>query len=121
MASFVLNKKEIIENNYFRRVLFTGKNVQHVAMALRPSENIGTEIHKRNTQIVEVIDGKGLAIINGEKIYLSNGKIIDIEPGDEHDIIASDHSWLRILTIYSPPLHPEGEINKTKPLHEEGE
>lgn len=116
MSSYTFNSLDVLNNDYFRRVLHTGDHQQYVAMALKPKENIGMEKHPDNTQSVEIIDGKGEAIINGEKIRLVPGIRIVVEPGTNHDFRASTNSWLRLLTIYSPPLHPEGEINKSKPL-----
>lgn len=113
--SYVFVSNDVLDNDYFRRVLHTGEHQQYVAMALKPKENIGMEIHQNNTQSVEIIDGKGEAIIDGQKIRLYPGKRIVVEPGIYHDIRASTNSWLRLLTIYTPPLHPEGEINKSKP------
>jgi len=113
--SYEFESKDVLDNDYFRRVLHTGKHQQYVAMALKTKENIGMETHPNNTQSVEIIDGKGEATIDGEKIRLYPGKRIVVELGTYHDFRASTNSWLRLLTIYTPPLHPEGEINKNKP------
>ncbi|MGZ5548841.1 MAG: cupin domain-containing protein, partial [Nitrososphaeraceae archaeon] len=38
-------EKDTLDNNNFRKVLYTSKHVQLVLMSLRPSEEIGEEIH----------------------------------------------------------------------------
>jgi len=39
-------EKETLKNNYFRKVLFTGKHTQLVVMSLLPGEEIGNEEKK---------------------------------------------------------------------------
>ena len=41
---------ETKENEYFRKVLFTGKNLQLVLMSLKPLEEIGNEVHNDTDQ-----------------------------------------------------------------------
>ena len=46
MKGYVTNiERDTLENNYFRRVLYSAKNTQLVLMSLRPKEDIGEEIH----------------------------------------------------------------------------
>ena len=47
-----------IKNNYFRKVLFTTKNMQLVVMSLLPDENIPLEIHKEHDQFIKIEKGK---------------------------------------------------------------
>ncbi len=52
-----------INNNYYRKVLFTTKNMQLVVMSLLPNENIPLEIHKNHDQFIKIEKGKCEAII----------------------------------------------------------
>ena len=46
MKGFVADIEELSkENEDFRRVLYTGKNLQLVLMSLKPGEEIGDEVH----------------------------------------------------------------------------
>ena len=46
MKGYVTNiERATLENNYFRRVLYTAKNTQLVLMSLRPKEDIGEDIY----------------------------------------------------------------------------
>jgi len=46
MKGFCQNiEKETLENNNFRKVLYTGKHSQLVLMSLKPKEEIGMEVH----------------------------------------------------------------------------
>ena len=46
MKGYVSNiEKETKENTHFRKVLYTAKHSQLVAMSLNPGEDIGEEVH----------------------------------------------------------------------------
>ncbi|MDD3661589.1 MAG: cupin domain-containing protein, partial [Candidatus Dojkabacteria bacterium] len=46
MTGFVGNIEELTEDNeFFRKVLFTGTFSQLVVMSLKPGEEIGSEVH----------------------------------------------------------------------------
>ena len=47
------------ENSDFRRVLYTGGQIQLVLMALKPGEEIGEEVHKDRDQFFRIEKGKG--------------------------------------------------------------
>lgn len=49
MKGFFTNiEQATLDNNDFRRVLYTGKHAQLVLMSLAPNEEIGTEVHEDN-------------------------------------------------------------------------
>lgn len=120
MQGFVINiEKAAIENNYFRKVLYTAKNIQLVLMSLKPNENIGEEIHQLD-QFIRIESGEGKAILNGVTNNISDGFSIVIPAGTKHNIINTSSSKpLKIYTLYSPPNHPDGTIHKTKADAEE--
>ena len=51
-----------VENKDFRRVLYTGKHLQLVLMALRPGEEIGEEVHEDGDQFFRFEKGKGQVV-----------------------------------------------------------
>ena len=61
------------ENADFRRVLYTGKNMQLVLMALRPGEEIGEEVHPDRDQFFRVEVGEGEVWIDGQRKLCSIG------------------------------------------------
>jgi mannose-6-phosphate isomerase-like protein (cupin superfamily) len=108
-------EEKTVKNNYFREVVFTGKNCQLVVMSLRPGEEIGSEVHKNVDQFFRVEEGRGKVIIDGEETLVINGAGIVIPAGSEHNVInLSSKSDLKLYTIYSPPQHKDGIIHKTK-------
>jgi hypothetical protein len=65
MSGYVQDiEKLAIENDDFRRVLYTAKNSQLVVMSLKPQEDIGAEIHKVD-QFFRIEEGTGEAVLNG--------------------------------------------------------
>jgi mannose-6-phosphate isomerase-like protein (cupin superfamily) len=104
-----------LQNEYFRKVLFTGPNSQLVLMSLRPGEDIGLETHPHIDQFFRVEAGEGRAIIDGQEHDLRDGTAIVIPAGSEHNLMnTSTTEALKLYTIYTPPQHPDGTIHETK-------
>ena len=115
MAGYVGKIEEITESNAnFRRVLFTGKNMQLVVMSLKPKEEIGSETHQSVDQFFRFEEGNGEVIIDGQKFVVSGGFAAVVPAGSEHNVINTSETYdLKLYTIYSPPQHPDGTIHKT--------
>jgi len=116
MQGFNANiEKETLENNNFRRVLYTGKNSQLVLMSLKPQEEIGMEVHPDNDQFFRFEKGEGKCVIDGHEYALKDGSAIVVPAGAEHNIInISQTEDLKLYTIYSPAHHKDGNIRATK-------
>lgn len=115
-------EKATIENDNFRKVLYTGKHSQLVLMNLKPGEEIGMEVHKENDQFFRFEKGQGKCVIDGNEYDLEDGTAIVIPAGSEHNIINTSQSEeLKLYTIYSPPHHEDGIVRKTKKEAEENE
>jgi mannose-6-phosphate isomerase-like protein (cupin superfamily) len=110
------------ENRNFREVLHTAPHSQLVVMTLQPGEEIGLERHGDGDQFIRVESGQGEAIMDGERHSLSAGVAVVIPAGAEHNVInTSPTEPLRLYTVYSPPQHPDGTVNRTKQEAEEDE
>ncbi|MBA4399910.1 MAG: cupin domain-containing protein, partial [Anaerolinea sp.] len=108
-------EKITLRNEYFREVLFTGPHSQLVAMAIKPGDEIGTEIHNGNDQFFRIEAGKGKAVLAGKEFPLEDGMVVVVPAGVQHNIInTSANEMLKLYTIYSPPQHPDGTVHKTK-------
>jgi mannose-6-phosphate isomerase-like protein (cupin superfamily) len=116
MKGFNANiEKDTLENENFRKVLYTGKHSQLVLMALKPSEDIGMEVHLDNDQFFRFEAGEGKAVIDGNEYVLGNGSVIVVPAGAQHNIInTSAESDLKLYTIYSPAHHKDGVVRATK-------
>ena len=115
MKGFVTNiEDDTLENEDFRRVLYTAKNTQLVLMSLRGNEEIGEETHELD-QFIRVEAGQGLAVLDGVAHRLSDGSAVVIPAGTKHNVInVSDTEELKLYTLYSPPEHRDGTVHKTK-------
>lgn len=117
MNSFVGKIETITEKNKnFRRVLFTGKHLQLVVMCLQPKEEIGNEVHPDVDQFFRIEEGRASFVLNGkEKHMVGEGGAVVVPAGTYHNVInASPTKPLRLYTIYTPPQHPDGTVQKTK-------
>lgn len=123
MKGFYVNiENDTLENENFRKVLYTGKNCQLVLMSLKPGEEIGMEIHNENDQFFRFEEGEGKCIIDGNEYDVEDGSVIIVPAGAEHNIInTSDEFDLKLYTIYAPPHHKDGIIRKTKEEAENNE
>ncbi len=108
-------EKDTLENGNFRKVLYTGKHSQLVLMSLKPKEEIGMETHTDNDQFFRFEKGQGKCVIDGNEYALSDGAVIIVPAGAEHNIInTSDTDDLKLYTIYSPAHHKDGIVRATK-------
>ena len=103
-----------LENNDFRRVLFTNKHSQVVLMSILPGEDIGREVHKLVDQVLVFVKGAGEAVVGGETHDIGAGDMFAVPAGTEHDFINTGDEVLKLFTVYSPPEHPDGVVHATK-------
>lgn len=108
-------EKATIENDLFRKVLYTGEKLQLVLMALKPGEDIGMETHPDTDQFIRVEAGEGRAMIDGEEFELHDGSVVVVPAGLEHNVTNTSRTEaLKLYTIYAPPEHPDGTVHRTK-------
>ncbi len=123
MAGFVGNiEKLTLENNSFRKVLYTGQHMQLVLMNLKPGEEIGSEIHNENDQFFRFEKGEGKVIINQTEYTVADGDTVIVPTGSQHNVINTSSSEdLKLYTIYAPAHHKDGIIRATKEEAEHNE
>jgi mannose-6-phosphate isomerase-like protein (cupin superfamily) len=115
VRGFVGDIEELTEDNSdFRRVLYTGKNLQLVLMAIQPGEEIGDEIHMDRDQFFRIEKGKGEVVINGQRSKIKSDVAIIVPAGARHNIVNTGDKPLRFYTLYSPPQHRDGTLQTTK-------
>lgn len=112
---------EAAKYDNFRTVLNTGKHTQVVAMALKPGEDIGAEVHPDNDQVLVFTDGTARAEVAGETHEVSAGDLVVVPAGTEHNFTNTGAGELRLITIYGPPDHAPDTVHRTKAEAEEAE
>ena len=116
MKGFNTNiERDTLENNDFRRVLYTAKHCQLVLMSLQPQEEIGLETHPENDQFLRFEGGRGAVFIDGRRFEVTDGDAVIVPAGAQHNVVnLSESEPLKIYTIYSPPHHKDGTVHATK-------
>ena len=114
MNGYVTNiENASLENDNFRKVLYTDKNSQLVLMSLLPGEDIGEEVHDVD-QFLRVEKGLGVAVLNDISHDLTDGSVIIVPAGVKHNIVNSDKGSMKLYTLYMPPHHKDGVVHATK-------
>ena len=108
-------------NPDFRRVLWTGEHTQLVIMTIPPGGEIGQEIHPDTDQILTFVSGVGEATINGEKQEVTQGDLVCVPAGAEHNFVNTGPNPLVLYTVYGPPEHADGAVHHTKEEADEAE
>ena len=116
MKGYVINiEKASLENEYFRKVLYTTPHSQLVLTSLKPGEEIGLEVHGENDQFFRFEKGKGEVVIDGNEYIVADGDAVIVPAGAEHNVVnISQDTALKLYTIYSPAHHKDGIVRVTR-------
>lgn len=114
MKGYVDNiEKLTLENKNFRKVLYTDKNAQLVLMSIPPGEDIGLEVHDVD-QFLRIEKGQGVAVLDGTEKIISDGSVVLVPAGTEHNVLNNSERSMKLYTLYMPPHHQDGTVHKTK-------
>ncbi len=115
MKGYVENIEEAtLANTDFRRVLYTGKNIQLVLMTLQPGDEIGEEVHEDIDQFFRVEEGRGTIYIDGAGNPIADDFAAIVPAGARHNVVNSGDEPLRLYTLYGPPEHKDGTVHRDK-------
>lgn len=106
--------REIEENSFFRKVVFTGQKTQLVVMTIPPGGEIGEETHTYVEQTFFFHEGTGTVQLDGETYPVVAGDVVVITPGTKHNFINTGSSPVKLYTVYAPPNHLDGTVHHTK-------
>ena len=89
------------------RVALGNARAQAAQMTLAPGESEGDarNAHRGSDQWLFVVDGSGVAIVNGRRHRLGTGSLLLIERGDRHEVRNDGAGVLRTLNFYVPPAY----------------
>src|SRR3989304_3556056 len=80
-------EKETLGNENFRRVLYTAPHSQLVVMTLKPSEDIGEEVHESVDQSFGMKEGTEKRVREGEEQETGPPGVVVAPAGTRHNII----------------------------------
>lgn len=107
-------------NPNFRTVLWTGRYLQVTLMSIPVGGDIGTELHESTDQFIRIEQGCGLVRFGQTETTLKDVRKVNshfaiiIPAGTWHNIVNCGTVPLRLYSVYAPPHHPFGTVQKTK-------
>ena len=115
MKGFVTDIEErTLVNKDFRRVLYTGRNLQLVLMTLPPGCNIGEEVHEDVDQFFRIEEGEGEIHLDGAVHRVEDDFGVFVPAGARHNVVNTGSGPLKLYTIYGPPEHRDGVVHRDK-------
>jgi oxalate decarboxylase/phosphoglucose isomerase-like protein (cupin superfamily) len=89
--------------------------MQLVLMSLKPSEEIGKELHKHTTQFIRVESGNCKVIVGNKHFNLRDDGFVIIPPNKMHNVInTSKTKKSSIIHYLFPPEHNAKCIQRSK-------
>ncbi|MDD2627953.1 MAG: cupin domain-containing protein [Clostridia bacterium] len=108
------------QNNNYRTTLWTGEHLQITLMSIGVNESIGLEAHPDVDQFIRIEQGQGLVMMGDDKDTLNYRRVVSddfafvIPAGKWHNLVNTGNIPIKLYSIYAPPEHPAGTVNKTK-------
>jgi mannose-6-phosphate isomerase-like protein (cupin superfamily) len=103
-----------LENEDFRRVVYTARSTQLVLMSIPAGEEIGEEVHEVEDQFIRFEAGEGTVMIDGAEYRVADGSAVVIPSGARHNVIKIGTTPLKLYTLYSPPHHRDGVRHRSR-------
>ncbi len=118
---FVFNINEAtLQNNNFRKAIWTGDYLQMTLMSIGVGEDIGLEKHPNLDQFLRIEQGQGIVQMGEDKNNLNYEKnvfddyAVFIPAGTWHNLTNTGNVPIKLYSIYAPPNHPFGTVHATK-------
>ena len=122
---FVVNMEGAAKGNTnYRTALWTGKYLQVTLMSIPVGESIGVEIHEDTDQFIRIEEGCGMVQFGETRGTLRDVERVDkrsaimIPAGTWHNIVNCGYVPLKLYSVYAPPHHPFGTVQKAAPIPE---
>ena len=113
-------RKATLYNEYFRREMWTGEHMQITVMSIPIGGEVGKEVHEDLDQFLVVEQGAG-SVFMGEAAEemafvgeATEGAGILVPAGTYHNVLNDGRIPLKLFSIYAPPNHPVGTLQRTK-------
>lgn len=113
-------RKAACINQNFRTAIWTGRYLQMTVMCIAPQEEIGLEIHSDTDQFIRIECGTAIVMMGGCKTrqeycrQLCKGEGVFVPAGMWHNIKNTGNGLLKLSSIYAPPHHPKGTVQRLK-------
>jgi mannose-6-phosphate isomerase-like protein (cupin superfamily) len=101
-------------NTLFRKVLFTTERSQVAVMSIEPGKDLGAEAHDSD-QVIVFVGGEGEFQVRDHRGRVQSGDMLAVPAHAKHNITNTGTVRLSFYTIYAPPEHAPGTVQRTKP------
>lgn len=124
---YIVDIEELtLDNDTFRTVAWTGKNMQMTVMAIEPGDDIGLEVHADHDQFLRIEQGEARVELGPNKDELTASEAeedfaIFVPAGIWHNLTNIGDDTLKLYSIYTPPEHAHGTIHQTKAIADAAE
>ena len=108
------------QNPNYRTALWTGAYLQITLMSIPVGGDIGLEIHPDTDQFIRIEQGCALVMFGKTKDTVKNIRrvsshdAIAVPAGTWHNIVNCENIPLKLYSVYAPPHHPFGTVQRTK-------
>lgn len=112
--------RAVCSNQNFRTVLWTGEYLQVTLMCIPVGGDIGFEIHKDTDQLIRLEQGCAMVRFGEKEDSVSDVRRITchdavlIPAGTWHNIVNCGNVPLKLFSVYAPPHHPAGAVQRTQ-------
>ena len=107
-------------NQNYRTALWTGERLQVTLMCIPVGGDVGAEMHCDTDQLLYVVSGCALAVTGpcrnrmNDRRKIAEGCAALIPAGTWHNLVNIGHTPLKLYSVYAPPHHPAGTVQRTK-------
>lgn len=108
-----------VQNPNFRTALWTGTYLQMTLMSIPPRGEIGLEIHEDTDQLIRIEQGSAVVKMGQCREHpdfeqsLSVGDVVFVPAGTWHNVKNTGRYFLKVSSVYAPPHHPKGTLQRT--------
>jgi len=116
-----------LDNGNFRTVVFTGGHTQLTVMRLAPGEDIGLEAHPHLDQFLRLEQGRARVEFGSSEDEIEETHDVEedwafiVPAGVWHNVVNIGDQDVKLYSLYSPPQHPHGTVQRTKQDAEKAE
>ena len=101
------------KNELWQKEVYRDAKVQIVLMAIPAGEEIGMETHRAD-QTTFVVEGEAKVTIDGHNTTAGPNHLVVVPKGAEHNVVNKGPGVLKLFSVYAPPKHPVGTVQRTK-------
>ena len=91
--------KQLIESSY--HLLEDYEKKGRYFHTLTPEDNSPVVVHKKTNQLTYIMDGEGIAVLNGQEIELKKGSVVLVEAGTTHQFFVKSKEMI-LFHIHIP-------------------